>query len=226
MARIRFRAYPKILSGARETLTKKTNPETINPITPWFRTIKNKRRQTNFAQFLLSASPDGLLPELLFTSYILFIGWLRRAKRKRGKSPTRNLPPAPRATEPAKPPLFLNDYTDEGEGEVTQIDGFTPVSMGIFGEGFHMTGVVHVFFTGTGSNMVLRKTYLVQRSSHFFLTFCRPIQRQSYDSGVLFKMWSCESRFRHMKKPWVIFLKIRATLSCLQPSENYWVKSP
>lgn len=47
--------------------------------------------------------------------------------KKRGKSPTREAPPAPRATELAEPPPFLSEYADEGRGVVAELEGFQPV---------------------------------------------------------------------------------------------------
>lgn len=47
--------------------------------------------------------------------------------KKRGKSPVREPPPAPRATEPAEPPAFLSEYMDDGQGAVAELDGFKPV---------------------------------------------------------------------------------------------------
>lgn len=49
-------------------------------------------------------------------------------KRGRGKSPRREPPPAPRAKEPDEPPKFLNEYVDEGEGVVAELEGFEEVS--------------------------------------------------------------------------------------------------
>lgn len=47
--------------------------------------------------------------------------------KKRGKSPTREPPPAPRATELSEPPPFLSEYADEGRGVVAELEGFQPV---------------------------------------------------------------------------------------------------
>lgn len=44
--------------------------------------------------------------------------------KKRGKSPVREPPPAPRAAEPPEPPAFLSEYMDDGQGAVTELDGF------------------------------------------------------------------------------------------------------
>ncbi|CAM9115751.1 unnamed protein product [Ectocarpus fasciculatus] len=47
--------------------------------------------------------------------------------KKRGKSPVREPPPAPRAAEPPEPPAFLSEYMDDGQGAVAELDGFEPV---------------------------------------------------------------------------------------------------
>lgn len=44
--------------------------------------------------------------------------------KKRGKSPIREPPPAPRAAEPPEPPAFLSEYMDDGQGAVAELDGF------------------------------------------------------------------------------------------------------
>ncbi|CAM9684699.1 unnamed protein product [Scytosiphon promiscuus] len=47
--------------------------------------------------------------------------------KKRGKSPTREPPPAPRAVEPPELPAFLSEYMDDGQGAVAELDGFERV---------------------------------------------------------------------------------------------------
>ncbi|CAN0406190.1 unnamed protein product, partial [Ectocarpus sp. 12 AP-2014] len=57
--------------------------------------------------------------------------------KKRGKSSVREPPPAPRATEPPEPPAFLSEYMDDGQGDVTELDGFElvrPVPQGFGSE--------------------------------------------------------------------------------------------
>ena len=52
---------------------------------------------------------------------------VRDRSKKRGKSPTRDRPPAPLAAEPLEPPAFLSEYMDDGQGAVAELEGFTPV---------------------------------------------------------------------------------------------------